>query len=209
MVKKSRAGTIFSRRDGASQKKRGTIFEGDQKQNDHNGKNGLKPMPIMTDTPPPQEEGRSAPAIQLTQLSRTLEEISKTSARVIYRIKTIFPFVLFPDEIVADEEKVSVVIGNFYKSGYLRSVMIRDISTISIDTSLLFACMTIIDRNYIQDALVVQFLKKDEAFKMRRVLMGLVISDQNKVDLSAYSTDELCKHLERIGASRSEDTYNI
>jgi hypothetical protein len=238
MVIKSRAGTIFQRRDSASQKKRGTIFVDDKKQDkqikvihadkanrsaqpksqteklEYEGKKStpppiLDPQPIETDTPPRRNDGRSPPAVELTQPSRTLEEIKQTTARVIYRVKTIFPFVLFPDEIIADEEKVSVIIGSFYKSGYLRSVMLKDISTVSIDTSLFFATLTIIDRNYIQDAMVVRYLKKEEAFRMRRILTGLIIANQNKVNLSAYPIDKLTTYVEEIGASRSQDTYNI
>src|SRR5690606_21289164 len=113
------------------------------------------------------------------------------------------------DEVVADEEKVSVIIGSFYKSGYLRSIMLKDIATVSIDTNMFFASLTLIDRNYIQDAVTIRFLKKDEAFRMRRILMRLVIAQENKVDLSAYSVDELKVYVEEIGASRSEKTYNI
>lgn len=213
MVRKSRAGTILLRRqDGASQKKRGTIFEAKPKSTEQKRTNGSsrdKPKPVLADEIPENKVGTTAPAIELTQPSRTLEEISQTSARVIYQIKTIFPFVLFPDEIIVDEEKVSIIIGNFYQSGYLRSVMIKDISNVSINTSMFFSSCTIVDRNYVEDELVIRFLRRNEAFKMRRILMGLIISDENKVDLSAYSIKDLRKYLEKIGASRTDDSYNL
>ena len=225
MVMKSRAkaGTIFGKQDGVSRESGDTIFIGEkkhskhskriqadsaQKQNDKNG-NGKPPKRFSIKSSKPQEQDQPPQVVELADPPRTLEGIAVNSARTIYRLKTIFPFVLFRDEVIADEEKITVVIGLFFQSGFMRSIMLKDIANVSIDTSILFSSLTIIDRNFVQDPIHVRYLKKEEAFKMRRVVMGLIIADTNKVDLSNYNIQQMREYTEEIGRAREMDDRTI
>lgn len=218
MVMKSRAGTIFRKQDGVSRKSKGTVFVNERQHKKHSRRvradeevNSADTIPLTmdsvslknstTDDPPPE--------IEIADPSRTLEDIAVNTARTIYRIKTTFPFVLFKDEVIVDEEKVTVLIRNFYKSGYLRSIMLKDISNISIDTSLLFARLTLIDRNFVHDQLKVRYLKKHEALKMRRIIMGLAIANANKVDFSQYTFKQIREYTEEIGRARETEDASI
>lgn len=220
---KSRAGQViknFRRQDGVSLKKKDTIFLGEKRRmkntkrvnadGDDDNNRLKRDLNIDIDkdkgkTPNIKDETNSA-EIEITDPSRTLEDLAVNSARIIYHIKTIFPFVLFTDEVIADEEKLSVVIGRFFNSGYIRSVMLKDIANVSIDTSILFAKLTVIDRNFIQDPLVIKYLKKHEALKMRRILMGLIIANNNKVDLRDYSIEQIREYSEDIGRARDDES---
>ncbi len=218
---KSRAGTIanFRRQDGVSPEKGDTIFIDEQKhpkhpkrvnadrQTDEEQKYGKQQQKNDNPIPNLKDETHSA-EIKISDPSRTLEEIAVNSARIVYHIQTVFPFVVFTDEVIADEEKLSVVIGRFFKSGYMRSVMLKDIANVSVDTSILFASLTIIDRNFIQDPLVVKYLKKNEALRMRRILMGLIIANNNKVSLSEYSLEEIREYTEEIGRARDDSSVS-
>lgn len=218
MVMKSRAGTIISKQGGVSRKSEDTVFVNETQHKKHSKRVRADEVSSSFDKNLPDTDrvvlknsatDESSPEIEIADPSRTLEDIAVNSARTIYKIKTIFPFVIFKDEVIVDEEKVTILLGNFYKSGYLRSIMLRDISNISIDTSLLFARITIIDRNFVHDQLKVRYLKKHEAFKMRRIVMGLAIANANKVDLTQYTLEQIREYTEEIGRAREMEDRTI
>ncbi len=208
MVMKSRAGTIFRRQDGVSQESGDTIFIDEKKHKKHTKR--VKADSVQNaDAGESEKNNPSIAEKKAADPSRTLEGIAVNSARTIFRIKTIFPFVLFTDEVITDEEKVTVIIGNFFRSGYLRSVMIQDISNVSVETSVFFAKLTLIDRNFVQDRITVSYLNKEEALKMRRIIMGLIIAHENKVDLADYTMQQVREYTEEIGRAREMEDIAV
>lgn len=49
----------------------------------------------------------------------------------------------------------------------------------------------------------VKYLKKQEALKARRIIMGLIICHKEKVNLSKISKEELLDKVEEIGRIKS------
>ena len=131
-----------------------------------------------------------------------LNKLARGSARVILDIKAVFPFNFFPDEVIADEAKVSVHTNYFFYNKEVRSIEYKDIFNIAVQQGLFFATLEIVDRFFSQDPLIIPYLKKKDAIKARRILQGMIITKNEKIETQDLSINELVDKLERIGKSR-------
>ncbi len=63
------------------------------------------------DTPNPRMPHQTIKANpnDIKQQTNKLDVLEKNSERVLLRIHTVFPFVLFPDTVVIDENKISII----------------------------------------------------------------------------------------------------
>ena len=67
----------------------------------------------------------------------------KASRRILFRAKTVFPFDLFLDEIVIDENKVDIIYGIFFYSREVFSIPYRQINGVSSTTGIFFGGLQI------------------------------------------------------------------
>jgi hypothetical protein len=141
--------------------------------------------------------------IKKTVSSRyTLDSLTTKAQRKLFRIKSVFPFMLFPDELIIDESKINVVSKLFFASEDVRSVPINNIAAVSVETSIFFASLRIVDKFFRDEPLVVTYLHKDEAIRARRIIEGLLVIAEEKVDLTTFPPDKIVELLEKIGTAR-------
>lgn len=130
------------------------------------------------------------------------------SERVLLSVKTVFPFTFFPDTVVVTEEKVSLVNEIFYFSKQIRSVLIKDIATVQVGTSLFFGKLEIIDKNFQARPIIVDYLKKDDALEARRVIQGLIVIAREEMDLQQTEISDLTKTVGELGSSKISEAEN-
>ena len=127
-----------------------------------------------------------------------LNRILNKSSRVIASISSVFPFDFFPDTIEAEEDKVTVIIREFFGTSETLSVDMPDIADVIVDSSPFFAKLKIITRNYIENNVQVGWLKKHEAVHMRNIICALKSLNQERVDTSTYELKDLVKKLQEL-----------
>lgn len=130
-----------------------------------------------------------------------LENLSIESKSVLFHFHTSFPFDLFPDEIVIDENKVNIITKDFLFVHHLRSILIEDITDVSVDTGLLFAAITIIDSgNYrFPITITIKFLLKKDALRARDIIQGLILAKNNNINLSSMTVSKVRKEITALG----------
>lgn len=144
------------------------------------------------------------------QAAVKLDDLATKSERILFRSSNVFPFVLFTDEVIIDELKVNVVYRQFFFTEQVRSILIKDIVNVVVETGPLFATLKITDRttttdsNVITNLLTVEYLPKAKAIHARRLIQGLKISHEENVDLANFNIGELRAKLEEIGKAREE-----
>lgn len=136
--------------------------------------------------------------------SKRLDAIVSQS-REIYRISAFFPFDLFPDDLIVDENKITFIIRDFWKVERVHSVYVKDISDCIVQTSFFFASLSIIDLGFRDNWIGINFLKIPDALRARRIIQGLMVSHKMGLDLSAVQ--ELDDKMEALGEAR--DTGDI
>lgn len=126
----------------------------------------------------------------------------QASNQCLLRISNVFPFDLFTDEISIEIAQVSVIKRYFFATAHLQTIPIKNVADIFLDTSLFFAAIKIIDSSYIENSIQVEYLKKSDASKARRIIQGLVTANKAGIDLTKVSPDILVKEVEALGRAQ-------
>ena len=141
----------------------------------------------------------------------SLVEISTPTSRLLYKTNAIFPFDLVPDTLVIDEIKITVISRKLL-TRTINSVLIKDITDISISNNPFFGALTISGGDYQgiesavkgeKGALMIKFLHINEALRARRIIMGLMIYSDQKIDTSKMKIEEVLTETEKLGKART------
>lgn len=130
-----------------------------------------------------------------------LDKIVEQSRQPIFRCKCRNPFDLFPNEITIDFLMVNIIYREFFGSGEVKSVMIKNIEDAMVDRTPFFATLRITSKGVRSEPLIIKYLSPKDASKARRIIQGLRVCENAQIDLTDVSFDQLSIKLEEIGAS--------
>lgn len=135
------------------------------------------------------------------QQTNKLQVLEKNSERVLLRIHTVFPFVFFPDTIIIDEIKVSLVRMLFFFSYKTQTIPIHTIQDVNITTSIFFATLHILPVGYsaTEQWIEIHYLKKNDAELARKIIAGLLVGTRAGVDLTKVETTHIASDLANLG----------
>jgi hypothetical protein len=139
---------------------------------------------------------------------KKLDDLVSKSRRILYRTKTVFPFDLFPDEIIIDENKVDIIVKPFFYTENIFPVLLKNIHGVTINSSLFFASLSFEVIGMENDPGEIRFLWSNDAYKIKRIVTGLTIAIKEGLDLSKIPAEELVTKVEEIGKSRNAIALN-
>lgn len=128
-----------------------------------------------------------------------LDKVLKASNRILFHAKSVFPFDLFPDEIIIDENKVDIIYGLFVATKEIFSIPHKSINSATSTTGLFFGSVKIEVTGYEGNPDPIKMLKNEDALKARRMINGLVTATRMNIDLSKLNIKELRDKVEEIG----------
>jgi hypothetical protein len=141
---------------------------------------------------------------QTSMDKKTVENMVRKSNRILLNIRSHkFPFDLFPNTINVEETRVTFITRSF-SSSQVHSVDIKDISNVFINFAPFFAQLVIISKTFSENNMQIDNLYKKEAIHTRRIIEGLRMFEEKKVDTSAYSSKELVSKLEELSTTKIE-----
>lgn len=121
-----------------------------------------------------------------SKISTSTEEPAtrfNTSNQILFSAGSVFPFQLFPDRYFIQEKTVSIVRKQFFSQGWSETISIKDIGGIRLYTGPLFASITIIRKVLPQTTVELRNLWKKDAIKLKEILDGLIITENNLVNI--------------------------
>ncbi len=122
----------------------------------------------------------------------------------IMEIKSFVLFDLFPDKLIIDTERVSVITTHFFASEKIHSVFISDITDVLVRYTLMFASITIVDKNFRENEIKVNHLFRKDAVAAREVIEGLLIAKKNGIDTEAIRQQaDYIEKLRKLGRTTS------
>lgn len=126
---------------------------------------------------------------------------------ILLTVRSMRLFDLFPDKLIIDEHKVSFIYKGAFGIKSVHSVLIENITYVEAHTSFITGCLIIIDSsNYLHPIeLKIENLRKDAAYRARKLIQGLVHSRNLKMDNSKLSLYDLENNMEKLGEVRGED----
>ncbi|MBI4137558.1 hypothetical protein HY469_05855 [Candidatus Roizmanbacteria bacterium] len=134
--------------------------------------------------------------------TKRLKDLMSKSDRIIFKTRSVFPFDLFPDEIIIDETKVSIITHSFFETAQVRSIGFNDIFNVILEYSIFFAKIKVIEVAFLNQPLEVEYLKKSDALRARRIIQGLIIAKKEGIDFGKILPSELVKRTEEVGKAR-------
>lgn len=143
-----------------------------------------------------------APQVVITQRQPPdLEELAMENETILMRVATVFPFTIFPDEIVVSLNRVDIVVRPFFFSKQVYPLLIKDLVTLNVSTNIFFGSLSLEMRFHEQNPPIINYLWKGEALRLRRVITGLLEAYKEGVDLSVYTPEEILQKVDVIGRS--------
>lgn len=132
---------------------------------------------------------------------QAIEVMVHNSNTILISVSSVFPFKVFPTTINVEAGRVTIITRQAFAS-QVHSVDIRDISSVFIETSIIFAAITLISKTYAQKELVVKGLWKKEAIRIRRIIEGLRMFERRDINITDFSSEELLRKLEELSATK-------
>lgn len=129
-------------------------------------------------------------------------DVVKRSHTIIYKTRTIFPFDFFPNDLIIDLTKVTLVTRNFFFSGQTQSVYIKDIMDVIIETGPFFSTLRIVDSGFVQNKLSVKYLTRKSATRAREVIEGLIAAAKAGVDMTKIGRAEVLDRLPELAKAQ-------
>lgn len=137
---------------------------------------------------------------------------------VLFKAETVFPFILFPDTIALDREKLTIIHRQFFRMAQITAIRIKDILNAEVDIGPFFGSLRVVTRYYSgpdsqfagSDSIerhrkpaTMNFLWRSDAIKLHSMLQGYIIATQKEIDCAEISKDELVSLLNNLGQSVS------
>jgi hypothetical protein len=131
-----------------------------------------------------------------------LAGLVRKSNRILVTISTHrLPFDLFPDTVNIEEGRITIINRRYFLWSEMHSVDIKDISNILINTTPFFAQLIIVSNTFAKNEIKIQYLRKKEAVFARRIIEGLRVFENNHIDTSNYTKEELLDKLEELSTT--------
>lgn len=183
----------------ASQKMEQQYPKGLKKEIRQHQEEGQKDVAEMAKIEGIEEAVKKTVADTMRQQEKLNDLVDNTKVTLCH-ITTVFPFDLFPDDIVIDPLKVIVTKRAFFATEQIYIIPLEDIRYVAIETSPFFSTLRIIHTKSITP-LLIKPLFKQHAMKAGNIIQGLLVTREKQVDLSKIPPKESAPKIEALGAS--------
>lgn len=148
-------------------------------------------------SPPASEESQRN--MSAKEAKEELQEAIRGSNEVLASASTLLT--LFPDTMIVDRAKVTIIKRSFYRMAEIMSMRIEDVLNATSTVGPFFGTVSVTSRvlNDEQTSTIGKFWRSD-AKRLKRVIQGYVIALQREIDCTALQTNELSEMLEKLGA---------
>ncbi len=139
----------------------------------------------------------------------TKQKVDAITARKdieLLRVKTQFPFTLFPDTIIIDTTKLTIMRKTFFSTEFITTVPLKDLADVTVQTALFLASITI---KYMPQASspgmlhpvveTITTLRREDAIKAKNILKGALVAKAEEVDIAKLSPEEIKTVIEKFG----------
>lgn len=145
---------------------------------------------------------RESEKIPLTKEEKEIGKLENLAVATVplFKTRTVFPFHLFPDEIVIDPLKISIIHHIFFETKQIYSIEIKNIIDVSVESGPFFATLTVSILNF--PPVSVSYMKKEDAVTIQRIIQGLLIAQKQGVNVSEIHTQNIVSLIQRVGKTQ-------
>lgn len=160
----------------------------------------LRPDQLITPLIPKRSEKN--------QPSANLRELVAQSREVLAAARTVvLPTNLFPDTVVVDRTKVTITKKTFFWSAQVISIRIEDVLNVATSVGPLFGSLTVSSRVMNStDHFEINYFWRQDAIRLKCIIQGYMIAQQNNIQTSHLTKQELIEMLEDLGQDSNSGT---
>jgi len=136
---------------------------------------------------------------KLKNNKQQLRRVTKASNRILFRVKAVFPFDFFPNELIIDENSVNIVYKYFFFSREVSSMPFENINACRSSVGLLFGTIYIELEGYNRNPPPLRYLWRKDAYMARRMITGLITCQKQQIDLRKLDLNEVKEKIMNIG----------
>lgn len=133
-----------------------------------------------------------------------LIDLTQKAQDILFQADSVFPFILFPDTVTLDREKLTIANRLFFRVAKIISVPIPDILSVEADVGPFFGSVHLTSRYFFTNVRSIKFLSRSNAVKLQRLLQGYIIANQRKVDCTSIGTKDLITLLNDLGQGSTD-----
>lgn len=133
--------------------------------------------------------------------SERLIDITEGAHDNLITARSVFPFVLFPDTISIDRQKLTIVHNSFFRTSATISVQIDDVQIAKVDVGPFFGAVHLASKYFVDNIQSINFLKRADAIRIQRLLQGYMIAHHRKIDCGSIDNEQLVVLLNELGQS--------
>lgn len=139
-----------------------------------------------------------APAIDTIN---NLKKVVKQSREVLCQANTvILPMNLFPDTVMVDRTRITIVKRTFFWSANVISISIDDVLNVSTSVGPFFGSLTISSRVMNStDHFETDYFWRKDALYLKHIIQGYVIAHQNNIATDQLTREQLIETLLELG----------
>lgn len=137
-------------------------------------------------------------AVKSNEEKRLNESIDKVK-NVLFATKTLFPFDLFPDDVVIDLERLSIRKHMFFKSEESLTYEISDIYGFTVEYGPVSSTIRLQFSRIRQSEVLIRHLSHTDAATMKELITGILKAKKEHIDLIKIDQHVLYDKIEELG----------
>jgi len=135
---------------------------------------------------------------------RRLHDLKATVARSHEVLAGVQTIALFPDEVIVDRTKVTIIKRRGFWSTDVISMQIEDVLNVSSRVGLLFGSLTVTSRVMsTTDHYDVHLLWRQDAIDLKHIIQGYVIAKHSGFDMNELPREEVIETIRELGYDAS------
>lgn len=155
-----------------------------------------------------EREAAKIEAQKREQTKQKLEAIAERHDIVLLKAKTLFPFSIFPDTIIIDTTKLTIVRKQMFATEHITTIPLKDIADATVQTALFLATLTV---KYMPQSNSpgmlspvedhITSLPREDALRAKNIIKGMLVASSENIDISQLKPEEIVNIVEKFGHS--------
>lgn len=132
------------------------------------------------------------------QLQKITDFADKSEDKLLI-IQDSRPLAIKRDTLVIGRNKLSIIERRAFNEELVTSINIADILNVTVSVNALLGTISLYTKYYSKDPLQMKSLSRKNALLAKRLIQGLLVCRERKIDINKIPRVELLMQLERIG----------
>lgn len=149
---------------------------------------------------------------EIVKMNDILRNIAQKDNIILLKAKTIFPFDFFPDTIIIDTMKVSVINKTFFASQQVATISIKDVIDVTLETAFFLSNIVISYMPKVDSPTGmiqphehrVNLLNNKDAMRIKNLLKGIQLAQREGIDVAKMRPEDLTEFIEKVGTIKTD-----